>query len=154
MNQHVARRDCFPRRLTQRNASSGFSSRSRAAFGFISMVFASVAAYGAIAVPADHAERMTKGLEAFDRDVRALLVDNCLNCHGGDKTKGDFSLADRDALLKGGADGPSVIPFDAQKSRLLKMLRHEEEPFMPEKKPRLSDEAIAKIEVWLEQGAP
>ena len=64
------------------------------------MVFASVAAYGAIAVPADHAERMTKGLEAFDRDVRALLVDNCLNCHGGDKTKGDFSLADRDALLK------------------------------------------------------
>ena len=118
------------------------------------MVFASVAAYGAIAVPADHAERMTKGLEAFDRDVRALLVDNCLNCHGGDKTKGDFSLADRDALLKGGADGPSVVPFDAQKSRLLKMLRHEEEPFMPEKKPRLSEEAIAKIEAWLEQGAP
>jgi mono/diheme cytochrome c family protein len=131
-----------------------FPSKISAAVGFISVLFAALAACGAVAVPVDHAERMTKGLEAFDRDVRALLVDNCLTCHGGEKTKGDFSLADRDALLKGGAEGPSVVPFDAGKSRLLKMLRHEEEPFMPEKKPRLSDEAIAKIAAWMEQGAP
>jgi mono/diheme cytochrome c family protein len=154
MNRHVTCRDCFPRRSTRSNARPSFSLKSSAVFGFFSLFFASVFACGASIVPADHAERMTKGLEAFDRDVRTLLVDNCLNCHGGEKTKGDFSLADRDALLRGGVDGPSVIAFDAGKSRLLKMLRHEEEPFMPEKKPRLSDDVIAKIAAWLEQGAP
>ena len=115
---------------------------------------AAASASGSAAIPADHPERMARDLESFDREVRGLLADHCLKCHGGEKTKGDFSVADRESLLKGGADGPSVVPFHANKSRLLKMLRHEEEPFMPEKKPKLSDDAIAKIAAWVEQGAP
>src|SRR6185436_8195298 len=52
------------------------------------------------ALPADHAQKMTRGLEAFQSKVRGLLVEHCLKCHGGEKTKGEFSVATRESLLK------------------------------------------------------
>jgi len=107
----------------------------------------------AAALPADHAERMTKGLVMF-KDIGPLLKDNCVNCHGGDKTKADFDLATREGLLLGGAEGVAVVPFDAAASKLMKMIRHEEEPHMPDKKPKLSDDVIAKIAAWIDHGAP
>lgn len=105
-------------------------------------------------VPPDHAERMSKGLQSFDAEVAGILKEHCVKCHGGDKTRGDLDMATREGLLKGGADGPSVSPFHPEASRLLKMLRHEEEPFMPEKKPRLPEDVIRKIEQWILHGAP
>ncbi|MEY5026225.1 MAG: hypothetical protein RLZZ244_1753, partial [Verrucomicrobiota bacterium] len=105
-------------------------------------------------VPPDHAERLAKGQGSFDREIQSLLKEHCLKCHGGDKVKGEFDLSSRESLLKGGADGPSVVAFHPDKSRMLKMLRHEEEPFMPEKKPRLPDAAIEAIAAWIDQGAP
>ena len=105
-------------------------------------------------LPADHAARMGRGLEAFEREIGALLKEHCLNCHGGEKTKADFDLASRELLLKGGADGPSVVPFHPEQSRLIKMLRHQEEPYMPENKPQLPEEAVRKIEAWISEGAP
>src|SRR5688572_26029454 len=88
-------------------------------------------------LPPDHAARMTKGLELFQNEVGPLLKEHCLKCHGGEKTKSDFDLATREDLLRGGAEGVTVVPFDAAKSRLMKLIRHEEEPEMPEKKPKL-----------------
>ena len=111
------------------------------------------AAHGA-PLPPDHAERMTKGLEIFRTDVAPLLKEHCVRCHGGEKTKGDLDLVTRDGFLKGGADGVAVVPFSAAESKVMKMLRHEEEPYMPEKKPRLPDAAIAKFTAWIDAGAP
>ena len=105
------------------------------------------------ALPADHAERMTKGLAMF-KDIAPVLKEICVNCHGGDKTKSDFDLATREGLLTGGAEGVSVVPFDSAGSKLMKMIRHGEEPYMPDKKPKLSNEVIAKIAAWIDHGAP
>lgn len=105
-------------------------------------------------VPPDHAERMTKGLELFRTDVAGILKEHCLKCHGGEKTKGDFDLATREGLLLGGAEGPALKPFAAAESMMLKMMRHEEEPHMPEKKPKLPDAVIAKVAAWIDLGAP
>ncbi len=106
------------------------------------------------AVPPDHAERMGKGLELFRKEVAGILKENCVKCHGGEKTKGDFNMATRESLLRGGAEGLAMKPFSAAESVMLKMMRHEEEPHMPEKKPRLSDEVIAKVAAWIDLGAP
>lgn len=84
-------------------------------------------------VPPDHAQRMTRGLEVFQKSVRGLLTEHCVKCHGGEKTKGDLDLVTREGLLKGGEDGVMVVPFKAAESKLMKMIRHEEEPYMPEK---------------------
>jgi mono/diheme cytochrome c family protein len=107
-----------------------------------------------IPVPADHAEKMARGLEMFRKDVAPLLREHCLKCHGGEKTKSDFDLATREGLLKGGTEGVAVVPFDSGKSWLMKLVRHEEEPEMPEKKPKLPDAVIAKLAAWIENGAP
>ena len=105
------------------------------------------------ALPADHAERMAKGLVLF-KETGPLLKEHCLNCHGGDKTKADFDLATREGLLAGGKDGVAVVPFDAAGSRFLKLLRHEEDPHMPDKKPQLPADVIAKLTAWINHGAP
>ena len=105
-------------------------------------------------VPADHAERMTRGLKLFTTEVAGILKDHCVKCHGGEKTRGDFDMSTREGLLLGGADGLAVKPFAAAESRLLKLMRHEEKPHMPEKKDRLSDGVIAKVAEWIDLGAP
>ncbi len=105
-------------------------------------------------LPADHAQRMTKGLEMFRTDVAAILKEHCVQCHGGEKTKGDFDLVTREGLLLGGAEGRAVKPFAAAESPLLKMIRHEADPHMPSKKPKLSDDVIARIAAWIDHGAP
>lgn len=105
-------------------------------------------------LPADHAEKMAEGLGLFQKEISTVLKQNCLKCHGGEKTKGDFDLATREDLLRGGKDGPVVVPFQPEKSSLLKMIRHEVEPAMPDKADKLSSETIAKLEQWISLGAP
>ena len=97
---------------------------------------------------------MTKGLAIFQKEIASLMKEHCVKCHGGEKTKADLDLVTREGLLKGGADGLAVVPFSAAESKVMKMLRHEEEPHMPEKKPRLPDAAIAKFGEWIDLGAP
>ena len=101
----------------------------------------------AATLPADHAQRMTKGLEMFRRDVAPMLKEHCVKCHGGDKIKGDFDLVTRETLLRGGSEGPAINPFSAAESPLLKMLRHEQKPHMP-------DAVIQQVTEWIEHGAP
>ncbi len=105
-------------------------------------------------LPPDHEERMTKGLEMFRTDVAAILKEHCVKCHGGEKTKGDFDLVTREGLLLGGAEGPAVKPFSAAESPLLKMIRHEADPHMPSKQPKLPDDVITKVATWIDHGAP
>ena len=52
------------------------------------LVLSAFPAFGA-ELPPDHAARMTKGLELFQTNVRALLIEHCVKCHGGEKTKGE-----------------------------------------------------------------
>src|SRR5436190_3914382 len=81
----------------------------------------------------------------FTSDVRPILVQHCVKCHGGEKTKGEFDLTTRGGLLHPGHEGPNVVPGDSRKSRLMKFVRHEDEPYMPAKADQLPADAIAKI---------
>jgi mono/diheme cytochrome c family protein len=100
-------------------------------------------------VPPDHAERMKEGLELFKSQVRPVLFEQCLECHGGKSIKGRFDLSTREALLKSGR-----IAAKAKESVLYRVIAHLEEPYMPHKKPKLPDAAIAYIARWIELGAP
>jgi len=123
------------------------------------LLWVATAAYG-VETPApqkldpDHARKMAKGLELFKSDVRQVLVDACVKCHGGDKTKADLDLTTREGLLKGGTEGPSIVIGDAKKSWMFKLITHADKPFMPQKEPKLSDAKIKKIEEWINLGAP
>src|SRR5258705_12206355 len=88
------------------------------------------------------------GEKSFD-EVKAILVENCVKCHGGEKTKGEFDLTSREGLLHPGSEGVNVVAGKAGGSRLIKLMRHVDEPHTPRKGARLSDEQIAAIEEWI-----
>ena len=48
------------------------------------LAFTAVA--GAAELPADHAEKMARGLEMYRKDIAPLLREHCVKCHGGEKT--------------------------------------------------------------------
>jgi cytochrome c553 len=101
----------------------------------------------------DHSEKMARSLELFKTDIRAVLVENCLKCHGGEKVLSGFDVTTREGLLAGGASGVSVVARSAKESRMIDYLAHRKEPFMPLERPRLSDETISRIAEWIDLGA-
>jgi mono/diheme cytochrome c family protein len=107
-------------------------------------------------VPPDHAERMARGRETFARQVRPFLVENCLKCHGGEKVRGGLDLATRESLLKGGDNGPAIVPYSAKDSRLYRLASHLDEPHMPYPKgtEKLPAEPLARLAAWIDDGAP
>ncbi len=105
-------------------------------------------------VPSDHSKHMAAGMELFNASVANVLKEHCLECHGGGKIKGDFDLATREGLLKGGAEGHVIEPGNAKASRLVKMISHQMQPSMPEKRQKLPQSAIDDISRWIDFGAP
>jgi mono/diheme cytochrome c family protein len=101
------------------------------------------------AVSPQHSRNMQEGLALFKAKVRPVLAKQCLDCHGGKAIKGDLDLSDREPLEKSG-----VLEGGSKESRLALLIRHEDEPHMPHKAPKLTDAAIADIGRWIDLGAP
>jgi mono/diheme cytochrome c family protein len=101
-------------------------------------------------VPADHAQKMKQGLDLFKAKVRPALIQHCLPCHGGKAKKGGgLDLSDRKPLVDSG-----VLEGGSAQSRLTTLIRHEDDPHMPQKAPKLPDVTIAEIGQWIDLGAP
>ena len=103
-------------------------------------------------VSPDHAAKMAASQQLFKDSVREVLVKNCLECHGGAKTKAGLNLASRETLLKGGDRGATVIPGKPKESRLIDFVTRTDELHMPPKG-QLSKEAIAALSKWIDSGA-
>jgi mono/diheme cytochrome c family protein len=104
-------------------------------------------------VAADHPQQMAASLELFKTDVRAVLSEHCVQCHGGKETHGEFDLTTREGLMKGGELGPAVVVGKPDESLLVKLIRHLDEPNMPQDADKLPDAAIDKIAAWIASGA-
>jgi mono/diheme cytochrome c family protein len=104
-------------------------------------------------VPPDHAASMAASQRLFTEKVRPFLEKNCLECHGAGKLRGGFSLASREALLKGGDHGIAVVAGKAKESPLIAYVGREKEPHMPPKSPPFSRETIETLAKWIDLGA-
>lgn len=91
----------------------------------------------------------------FERDIVPILRTSCLRCHGPAKQKGHFRLDRREEALRGGEDGPAIVPGDRAKSSLFKLLL-EKDPGarMPQKAEPLPHEQIELLGRWIDEGAP
>jgi mono/diheme cytochrome c family protein len=84
--------------------------------------------------------------------VEQILSDHCTKCHAGVKQKAGIDLRTPQTILKGGDDGPIVVPGDAKNSKLFKALQSSSDPHMPPlESKQLNDEQIAIIERWIEK---
>ena len=113
---------------------------------FLSAVVASVVAWAACAdTPAER---------HFIDKVKPLLDSRCVSCHGPDKVKGTLRLDSRAATLKGGDNGPAVVPRKPNESLLLHAVMHARKDLEMPPKEKLTTNDIAVLRRWIEEGAP
>ena len=95
-------------------------------------------------------------VEFFEKSVRPLLEEHCLECHSAakGKTKGGLALDNAAATLKGGETGPAIVVGSAEKSLLFKAVSYtDKELQMPPDNKRLSAAQVAVLEHWIKSGA-
>lgn len=98
----------------------------------------------------------TDAAKLFHEQVAPILVKNCVECHNDVTTKGGLNMETLETTLKGGDDGPSIVPGKASESPLYTMIVPESEgdkPEMPKKKPALSAAETELIKRWIDMGA-
>lgn len=91
----------------------------------------------------------------FSTQIKPLLNNNCITCHGGVKKNGGFSLLFEEEAFAATTSGiPAIIPGDAANSAFIQRLHEDDlELRMPYEKPKLSDEEIELLTRWVDQGA-
>jgi len=93
----------------------------------------------------------------FDRDVKPILEQSCLRCHGGERPKSGFRLTDRDSALKGGNNHPdAIVPGNSDASKLIQFVSGEPDDMLmpPEGKgDPLTPEQIDALRKWIDEGA-
>lgn len=88
--------------------------------------------------------------------IQPIFQDNCYNCHGASKQKGNLRLDETDWIVKGGKTGAVLIPNDAAKSILYQRLMLEEldkKHMPPKSEPSLTKNQINLIHWWIASGA-
>jgi len=91
-------------------------------------------------------------------DVEPILKARCAECHTGDgdgvKASG-FSVDSYETVMKGTKLGPVIVAGSAESSSLYRMVSGKTDPQikMPHGKTSLSDEQIATLMTWIDQGA-
>jgi hypothetical protein len=92
----------------------------------------------------------------FEDIVHPILEQRCAECHNSSKRKGRLSMESLAAILKGGKNGPSVVPANAGESELYRRvtLDPSHEDFMPaDNKTPLTDTEKEIIRLWIEKAA-
>jgi hypothetical protein len=89
----------------------------------------------------------------FARDVHPILEAHCAGCHTGPKAQASLALNTRAEILKGGINGPAVVPGTPSTSLLIQRVTGRKPPVMPLGADPLSAAEIRTLERWIEDGA-
>ena len=91
---------------------------------------------------------------AFEMQIAPILKASCIKCHNPQKKKGKLLLDTKANAMKGGENGPCIVPGKPDESQLYKLLIDTDPDVrMPEKDKPLPKEQIEAIRKWIEQGA-
>ncbi|MDA1049075.1 MAG: PSD1 and planctomycete cytochrome C domain-containing protein [Planctomycetota bacterium] len=92
---------------------------------------------------------------SFVRDVKPILTQHCAKCHNVAKQESGLRLDVGGGLLRGGDGGAVLVAGDVANSRLLRILRGEDDEVeqMPPEGPPLGQQEIATIQAWIAAGA-
>jgi mono/diheme cytochrome c family protein len=99
---------------------------------------------------------LASAAESIDylRDVKPLLLKNCISCHGPDKQRGSLRLDTAASAIKGGDTGAAVVPGKGAESLLIQAVSGVEGvKAMPPKGTKLSAGEIALVRAWIDGGA-
>ena len=111
-------------------------------------LFLLVAAIAMMTVPCSADERS----DFFETQIRPLLVNECSQCHGTKKQRGNLRIDSLSGLLDGGDSGPAIDRGRPDASLLLRAVRRDGDLAMPPDKP-LTKHQIEAINKWISDGA-
>jgi cytochrome c553 len=95
-------------------------------------------------------------LDFFEKKVRPILAQRCLECHGGadeKQKKGGLVLARRESILAGGDNGPAAVPSKPEESLLVEAIHYRGGLDMPPTG-KLPEAEIAVLTEWVRRGLP
>ena len=109
----------------------------------------------AVALPADNPSSAPVGNELFEKKVRPLLEEHCLECHSASKkVKGGLRLDFESGWKTGGDSGPALVPGDTEASLLIKAVRYRDPDFQMPPRKKLAARDLEVLEEWVRLGAP
>ncbi len=91
-------------------------------------------------------------LRQFETQVRPILDEHCLKCHGSTKQWGSLRLDSRTAILKGGDSGPAAVAGEPNESLLIRAVRHDDENLKMPQDDKLTDAQIEILSNWVKSG--
>lgn len=91
----------------------------------------------------------------FNAEIRPILNQKCMRCHGGVKRNGELSLLFREEALKPAESGlAAIVPGNVKKSELINRITHTDpELRMPYEGSPLSEKEVDLFKKWIQQGA-
>jgi Tol biopolymer transport system component len=90
---------------------------------------------------------------SFARDIQPILRNSCVACHDSELSSGGIRLDTFEGLMKGGENGPAVVPGKSAESRMVLMIEGKIKPEMPMGGGPLMADEIAAIKAWIDAGA-
>lgn len=92
---------------------------------------------------------------SFSRDIRPILNQNCVFCHGGVRQKNGVSFIFREEALGVGKSGRrTIVPGKPDASELIaRVTSTDPDARMPYHAPPLSQQQIALLRQWIKEGA-
>jgi len=122
------------------------------AIGALAVVLWGSAMFAASQRPAPAAGDAAARID-FETAVRPIVAKHCLECHSQDARKGGLSLATYPDMLDGGKDGPVIRPGNGAGSLMIQRLMGQVDERMPKDADPLSDQEIAIVRRWIDEGA-
>jgi cytochrome c/ankyrin repeat protein len=91
----------------------------------------------------------------FNNEVKPLLRDKCVGCHGPSQQNGGLRLDRRQSAMLGGSSGVAILPGNAARSPLIWRISGPtgSGPQMPPTGPLRADD-VATLTRWIDAGAP
>lgn len=90
---------------------------------------------------------------SYNDDIKPILRQHCLKCHGDDKQEADINLQAYASLLRGGSGGKILQAGRSSQSLLFQAITNPDaDARMPPNSPPLSKEKIELIRRWIDSG--
>lgn len=91
----------------------------------------------------------------FKRDIQPIFENRCVGCHSATATMGSLNLESFEGLMKGGNNGPVVVPGKAKESMLYLSVIGQAPNIgrMPFSNEVMPDHEAETIREWIEEGA-
>jgi hypothetical protein len=105
----------------------------------------------------DSADKPAEAEPLVYQDVIApMMEEKCWKCHNEQKIKGKFRMDTYELLVKGGKEGPGLVAGKADESNIIircELPVDDDERMPPDEKPGLTEEQLAVIKWWINEGA-